>query len=221
MFDKLNIRDVFKIPNLLSILRILLLIPFGILLPIDTPVSKAFNIAVISIMVLTDFLDGYTARKLNQTTELGKILDPLADKLCFIMGGLFFTIFKGLPLWILLYLFIRDGIVFVAGAFLSAKKETVVQSNIWGKLSTAILSVSFLFMLIFGIGFILTKILLLIGLIIFTYAALNYAFTFLIPNDNANRKRRLILIMSIVFIILIIALIMLVLLRVIPAPPPF
>ena len=90
---------------------------------------------------LTDALDGILARFLKQRTELGKILDPLADKILLLSGyiGLLFVVTLPYrpPLWITITIIFRDFFLligFFALNFMSAKME--VQPNWWGKLTT-------------------------------------------------------------------------------------
>lgn len=70
--------DLFTIPNILGYFRILLLPVIGVAVVKDWYVVK---VMLLAISGLTDFLDGKIARKFNQVTELGKVLDPIADKL--------------------------------------------------------------------------------------------------------------------------------------------
>jgi CDP-diacylglycerol--glycerol-3-phosphate 3-phosphatidyltransferase len=96
--------------------------------------------AVLLVMILTDVLDGHLARRRGETTEWGRILDPLADKLAIdsITVALFWT--KGLPLWVLLFVLGRDAAIVLAGGFLKARARIVTPSNVWGKLTTTAMS---------------------------------------------------------------------------------
>ena len=78
---ELNIKKNFNIPNILTFVRIILIIPFSINL-LEEKYIKACEILIFS--GITDFLDGFFARILNQKTKLGEILDPVADKLTLI-----------------------------------------------------------------------------------------------------------------------------------------
>lgn len=81
MVSKFNLRDLGTIPNLLSLFRIVLIIPFIIFF-----LQGNYIAAVIMIILsgISDALDGFIARRFNQITDIGKLLDPLADKLTLI-----------------------------------------------------------------------------------------------------------------------------------------
>ncbi|MFW5799846.1 MAG: CDP-diacylglycerol--glycerol-3-phosphate 3-phosphatidyltransferase [Spirochaetota bacterium] len=231
----LKLKDFILIPNLFSLLRIILLIPLVIIFynsyysdivfyhykAIHITANNVIILGIVLVIVFTDFLDGFFARKLNQISELGKILDPLADKLGFIIVSILFVTKTQLPLWIMIYIIVREFIVFAFAFFLSKKQKKVVQSNIWGKVSTFVLSISFLCIIIFGLEFIATVIILLIGLIFFTYATINYAVITFIP-DNAFPKTKLHhTILFIIFFGIMFLLVLLGIKGIIPLPKPF
>ncbi len=127
------------IPNILSILR-LALVPVMAVLYV-----KDYMIAALCVFVaasLTDMLDGYIARKYNQITDLGKLLDPLADKLMVLTSlALFYFMDKSIPLFVLLVMVIKEALLVLGGVVVYKKSDFVVVSKIYGKIST------FLFML--------------------------------------------------------------------------
>ncbi|MBF0347831.1 MAG: CDP-alcohol phosphatidyltransferase family protein [Magnetococcales bacterium] len=101
-----------NLPNFLSFLRIFL-VPAFIWLVLNDHIHGALVLFVLA--GITDALDGFIAEKFNQVTELGKFLDPLADKVLIASGFVTLTINGLIPLWITLIVMTRD-LVIVAGA---------------------------------------------------------------------------------------------------------
>lgn len=101
------------IPNLISIMRILLVIPIVVLL---LQQSFAMVIMLFALAGASDGLDGYLARRFNWRSRLGAILDPLADKLLMFSSYVALGWMGLLPLWLVLLVVARD-VVIVAGAF--------------------------------------------------------------------------------------------------------
>ncbi|HEX3025829.1 MAG TPA: CDP-alcohol phosphatidyltransferase family protein, partial [Clostridia bacterium] len=101
---------------MLSILRIIL-IPVFILLFFSNG-TKSVLIAAIVLIVsgLTDILDGIIARKFNMTTALGRILDPLADKLTQASVCICLVVKKVAPVWLLLLLILKEVLMIAGGA---------------------------------------------------------------------------------------------------------
>jgi len=133
---KLRKCDIFTIPNILSVIR-LLLIPVFIVLYCDKRYYTASVIVLLS--GVTDLLDGFIARKFNMITDLGKLLDPVADKLT--QGAVVFALIFRYKF--LLYLFILLAIKEISMAvqdYILFKKGLELEGAKWfGKLSTAVL----------------------------------------------------------------------------------
>ncbi len=129
-------RDFFLLPNLLAICRILLLPFIFLFLAQDTRLGFTVAIILIVFAVASDVLDGYLARKLNQITDLGKLLDPLADKLGLGIFVVFIIIYRGFPIWAAGLLFLKDFLTFVAAIAMVKKKRSILASNNWGKLNS-------------------------------------------------------------------------------------
>lgn len=137
-------RENLTIPNMLSLLRIFL-IPV-ILLLFYYGDSHTVNYLAIPLTILamaTDFFDGYLARKLNQETELGKMLDPIADKFAIALIAIFLYFRDGFPMWLILAILLRDALILLGATLIIEKKEFVIPSNIYGKLTTAIIFLLF------------------------------------------------------------------------------
>jgi CDP-diacylglycerol--glycerol-3-phosphate 3-phosphatidyltransferase len=97
------------------------------------------------LMYITDLLDGYLARKLNQISELGKIIDPLADKIA--VGAIaILMFFNGLiPLWFILVVLVRDLLILTFGMILKRKKKIVLMSNYPGKIAVLTIGLALVF----------------------------------------------------------------------------
>ncbi len=141
----IKLRDFFYISNLLSLLRLFLGVPIFILLGYSDPISFTLVSILGATAIITDYFDGYFARKYNQITELGKIIDPIADKICsaFVLLGL--TVFRGYPWGVLVLLMYRDILILIFGTIISKKKGEVVSSIFLGKLNTTIIGISAFF----------------------------------------------------------------------------
>jgi CDP-diacylglycerol--glycerol-3-phosphate 3-phosphatidyltransferase len=118
------------IPNLVSLVRVALVPMVIISLRDQDYVALAIWGALI---FLSDFLDGLLARWLGQVSETGKMLDPLADKICAI------TLFPALywltdfPLWALVLIFGKDILIALGGLLISRRQKLAITPNFWGK----------------------------------------------------------------------------------------
>jgi len=133
-----------NIPNILTIIRIVL-VPFAVVYAVRGEMITAVIIYIAACA--TDVLDGFIARMFNQVTDIGKLLDPFADKLMIITMVITFTIMKLFPLFVLLVVAIKELLMIAGGAFL-LKKNIVVFANIFGKVSAlgTHLSIGFAFL---------------------------------------------------------------------------
>ncbi len=122
-----------NIPNLLTVFR-LLLIPVMLYYLFIDDLKLALIIYVLASA--TDVIDGYIARKFNMITDLGKILDPLADKLLQFAAliGLWYS--KIIPLWILIVFFCKEILMGIGCFKLMLKDNVIVQAKWFGKVST-------------------------------------------------------------------------------------
>ncbi len=127
-----NYRKIFTAANLVSFLRIILL-PF-IIYNLAAGV-RLWAIILIIISYLTDLVDGWLARILKQESYFGRIIDPLSDKisLAAVVIALYFT--DNFPLWCVLIIVIRDLSILIGSFIMMKKKELVLPSNIFGKIT--------------------------------------------------------------------------------------
>ena len=124
-----------NIPNILTIIRFIL-IPFIFISVITN--HYLIGLIIFTISAITDILDGYIARKFNYITDIGKLIDPLADKLTQISLLTALTILKLLPWWILAVVFIKECVMVISASVLYSKKDVVVYSKWYGKLATVL-----------------------------------------------------------------------------------
>ena len=143
-------REIFSIPNLMSYFRIFL-IPFLVwrILVANTTRDYWIVAVLVGISGLTDLLDGKVARKFDMVTELGKALDPIADKLT--LGAIIFCLVVKNPIvWIIVILYIiKEGYMGIMGLLLLKRNGRKLDGAKWyGKVCTAVLYfMLFLFML--------------------------------------------------------------------------
>lgn len=128
---------LFTVPNAISLIRLAAVGWFlWLLFAKDDPVAAGILILVIG---WTDWLDGVLARKLNQVSEIGKFLDPLADRLAIaaaVIGGL---IAEVIPPWLGLPLIVREAFVAVGALILGLRRGEKIEVRYMGKLATFIL----------------------------------------------------------------------------------
>lgn len=122
------------IPNALSALR-LLGVPFFFWLIVG-PENDEIALVILIISAFTDWLDGYLARKLNQFSRLGELLDPLADRLYVIAALAALYIRDLLPLWVVAVLILRDVAMSILLIFLKRFGITGVPVHFVGKAAT-------------------------------------------------------------------------------------
>lgn len=132
--------EVFNIPNFLSALRIALVPVFVWFLLGEMFLSA---ISVLALAGLTDFLDGFLARKLNQTTKLGKLLDPVADRLYIFATLLALSVTGHIPWWLAALVILRDLLILLSMPALAALGYRSLPVHYLGKASTFALLYSF------------------------------------------------------------------------------
>lgn len=126
-----------SLPNWITLSRLLALPVLLYYLQNPTDVDRWLSVAVFLVAALTDWLDGYLARKLNAVTELGKFLDPLVDKLLVIAPLLALIELKQLPAWGVFLILARE--LSIAGWRVSpglTGSTTITGANLWGKIKT-------------------------------------------------------------------------------------
>lgn len=141
-------------PNALTLARVFLIFVFIILAANADGTPENFNASqvlriiayiIALIAAFTDLADGYFARKWNQVTDFGKLMDPLADKI-FVAGIMLMMVqYELLPAWVAVVIISREFLV-TGLRMLALQKQTVISADIWGKIKTV------LQMLMMGVG---------------------------------------------------------------------
>ena len=130
----LSSNRIATIPNLLSAIRIVLIPVFvWLIVREDTRLGGMLLLAVVQA---TDWVDGYIARRTGSVSELGKLLDPLADRLAVGAALITFVVLDALPLWTALTVLVRDGLVLGAAIFLFVSKGPRIDVRRIGKIAT-------------------------------------------------------------------------------------
>jgi cardiolipin synthase len=125
---------VITVPNILSLLRILL-IPVFVGLIVHRPTTTA-GLFLFAMVVATDWVDGWVARRTGQVSELGKILDPTADRLAIAAGLIALVVRDVFPLWAALLILVRDAAILIAGAVALASRRIRLEVRFIGKAAT-------------------------------------------------------------------------------------
>lgn len=148
-----NVKDLFDnwntIPNWLCFLRIAL-IPVFTTLFIKGSYIPAFILMIVA--ALTDLLDGKIARKYNMVSNLGKILDPIADKLSQIAIVIILIVkfWDGYLKYILFLFIVKELLMVLGGALLMAKGMRPVAAEMWGKVATTVFYVFMIVIIALG-----------------------------------------------------------------------
>ena len=143
-------KEILTIPNLLSLFR-LVLIPVYVIIYLNAATATDYYIAggILAVSCLTDALDGKIARHFDMISNLGKILDPLADKATQLTLILCLAI-KHPILWSLVALFVvKEGFQLVAGLMILKQGKILSGALMAGKVSTAVLFISLILMVLF------------------------------------------------------------------------
>jgi CDP-diacylglycerol--glycerol-3-phosphate 3-phosphatidyltransferase len=136
---ELEKKSSFTISNFLSFLRILFVFPIVYFISI----GKNESIYIIAVLaILSDWLDGFLARKLNQITDLGKILDPVADKVLIAGAVIALYYYQEFPLWLTLIIVLRDIGILIGALFIYDKHKQVTSSNWPGKISVTFIALT-------------------------------------------------------------------------------
>ncbi len=145
------------LPNQLTILRIILTPVFLFFFLYDNPTFKLISLGIFIVAALTDWYDGWLARKFNYITNWGKFWDPLADKILTSTAFIGFVILNVIPLWMVVIIILRDLVITILRAY-ADYKDFSFPTSYYAKWKTFIQMVFLYYLLIAYVGLNLTTI---------------------------------------------------------------
>ena len=125
--------DRLTLPNFLSAARVLVL-PWTVLALRDH--DRPVLLGLVLFIAATDFLDGWLARRLGVVSDFGKLLDPLADKICALVCSVALVAYTDFPAWGMALIWGKDLLIAAGGALISRRERLPVTPNFWGKAAT-------------------------------------------------------------------------------------
>ncbi len=131
---------ILTVPNVISFIR-LLLVPIYL-----TLLVSGFRVAALVIFVIaasSDFVDGQIARRTNQVSKLGKLLDPAVDTILMLTGVIGVVLVNNLPIWFAVYIFAREAFMLIGGFILITRFDLRVPVIYIGKFATTFLFIGF------------------------------------------------------------------------------
>lgn len=129
-----------NLPNILSLARIVLAIVFAVLLFYSFRYLAA---GIFLLAVITNVLDGYLARKYNEITLLGKILDPAADRLLMILAFLVLFFKNEIPVGLAVFAVGYHLVIVIGWVIIFQTKKISIEHNFWGKLNSFLQALMF------------------------------------------------------------------------------
>jgi len=139
------------LPNQLTILRMVLTPVFFFLFISDDLLMKQISLAVFIVAALSDWYDGWLARKFNYITEWGKFMDPLADKILTSSAFIGFVVVGLLPWWMVAIILIRDFTITILRIY-ADRKSLVFTTSYYAKWKTLLQMVFLYYLLIIYVG---------------------------------------------------------------------
>ncbi|MDP3631388.1 MAG: CDP-alcohol phosphatidyltransferase family protein [Actinomycetota bacterium] len=134
--------NIYSVANLITALRLLLIPFFFAILIRDTERARLTAFTIYAIAASTDWIDGQIARRTHTVTSIGKIIDPLVDRLLLASGVVGLYIIGELPAWIPVVLVLRD-VYLLYGSYVMERHHTILPVTYIGKVTTAVLLVGF------------------------------------------------------------------------------
>jgi cardiolipin synthase (CMP-forming) len=139
--DEVRTDRILTVPNVITVVRLAMLPVFLWLLFAQEDRAKAA--ALLAVLGVTDFLDGYVARHFNQVSDIGKVLDPVADRLLFFVGAVGIMVDGSVPAWFAIAVLVREALVAGATLALAMLGARRIEVTWFGKAGTFFLMIAF------------------------------------------------------------------------------
>ena len=130
---------VFTFSNIISFSRFFIAFPVVFLHYKNNLSYNWLTVALILYAGISDYLDGLVARKTNTISEVGKVIDPVSDKLCAVILFIYTVWLGWVPLWFLLINVVRDSVIMIGSSFIKIKFGKVAMSTMSGKVYVNVL----------------------------------------------------------------------------------
>lgn len=170
-----------NLPNLLTLFRFVLIPVYFILFFSDLPGRIYWALSIVLFAGLTDVIDGYLARRNGQVTQLGIMLDPLADKCMLLAVFLSLLLSHKISIWAALAIFFREIVMIIGSAFFHFRGKKTVPANVLGKVTTILFYFTLVFLML---DVPLAQILLWIVVVVSYLASFIYFFQFKTLNQT-------------------------------------
>ena len=179
-------KQFWTLSNAISLVRAVLTLPAVWLIALGPGYMWEAS-GVVAVMIASDWVDGYVARRRGEISRWGKILDPLADKVGIGAIAIALVCFKNLPVGLLVAVLVRDAAIFLGGVYLVGQCGVVLASNIWGKATS--LALSGLLLAYFWEADLLKPALVGISVALLVISLISYARRFFVTTKNRRRRR--------------------------------
>jgi CDP-diacylglycerol--glycerol-3-phosphate 3-phosphatidyltransferase len=167
--------------------RILLMVPVVYLFLGSGLYHREWSVLVVLVAMVTDALDGYVARIRNEVSEVGMIIDPLADKIGIGIVVVLLTVVGDIALWYMLLIMLRDAAILAGGVYVKSQKNIVLTSTMEGKVTVFAIGITLVFAMLGNSSFDLLEQAALwvsVIMIVYSFAIYTRRFAAVLRNDR-------------------------------------
>jgi len=153
----------------------------------ESTTYRVLTFAAIVVAMMTDVLDGYLARRRNEVSALGKILDPIIDKVCIGSTAVMVVIMRDFPWWAMGFIIFRDIWLIIGGLYVAECWKIINSSNVWGKATLLFQSLS---IIAYAFGLPLKSHSLTVAMVFTGVSSVSYAVEFRNLRKERNQDER-------------------------------